>query len=167
MDTDHIDIVEARLDDPAHARALLSVLDAYAADPMGAGRPLSPAVRERLIPALRAVPGAWQLLAFAGDEPIGAAVCFTGFSTFRALPLTNIHDFAVLAPWRRRGVGRRLLGVVEAEARRRGHCKLTLEVRDDNPGAAALYRGLGFGAGEGDGRAVQYLFMEKRLVSSS
>ena len=32
-----------------------------------------------------------------------------------------------------------------------------------NAAALALYRGHGFGAGESDGQAVQYLFLEKRL----
>lgn len=159
-----IDIITANLSDPAHALALLTVLDAYAADPMGAGHRLAPEVRQRLIPALRVLPGAYQLLALAGDEPVGAAVCFTGFSTFRAMPLTNIHDLAVLPGWRRQGVGGRLLARVEALALARGHCKLTLEVRDDNPGARALYRRLGFGAAEAEGRSVQYGFLEKRLI---
>jgi ribosomal protein S18 acetylase RimI-like enzyme len=52
---------------------------------------------------------------------------------------------------------------VEREAASRGCCKLTLEVRADNPAAAGLYRALGFGAGDSGGAAVQYLFMEKRL----
>jgi ribosomal protein S18 acetylase RimI-like enzyme len=159
-----IHIIDADLGKELHGAALLTVLDAYAADPMGAGRPLAPAVRERLIPALREVPGAYQVLALAGDEPVGAAVCFTGFSTFRAMPLTNLHDLAVLPGWRRRGIGGRLLARVEAIACERGHCKLTLEVRDDNPGALALYRRLGFGAGEAEGQSVQHWFLEKRLA---
>jgi GNAT superfamily N-acetyltransferase len=154
----------ADLADPADAAAVLMVLDAYARDPMGASRSLTPAVRERLIPALRRIPGAYQVLALQGRAPIGVAVCFTGFSTFKALPLTNIHDLAVLPGWRRRGVGRRLLSAVEEIARRRGHCKITLEVREDNPGAAALYRKFGFGAAQSDDRTVQYLFLEKRLA---
>lgn len=164
MHTDGISCREADLERPDHAEALLAVLDAYSADPMGAGRPLAPAVREALIPALRAVPGAFQLLAFADEEPVGAAVCFTGFSTFRARPLTNVHDLAVLPGWRGRGVGRRLLEGVEAMASARGHCKVTLEVRSDNAAALGLYRSRGFGAAESDGQAVQYLFLEKRLA---
>jgi GNAT superfamily N-acetyltransferase len=60
-----------------------------------------------------------------------------------------------------------LLIEVETLARARGHCKVTLEVREDNAVALGLYRRLGFGSGEGacEGgvRAVQYLFLEKRL----
>jgi len=108
------------------------------------------------------VPGRLVLLAFEGDRPVGVAVCFPGFSTFQARPLINIHDLAVLPGSRGRGVGRALLGAVEDEAHRRGCCKLTLEVRQDNP-AARLYRALGYGAASAGGAPAQYLFMEKRL----
>lgn len=155
----------------ADAGAVLSLLDAYARDPLGDGRPLTVEVRACLIPALRQVPGALVLLARAAEEPVGVAVCFTGFSTFRARGLLNIHDLAVLPAWRGRGIGRRLLDTVVAIARQRGYCKATLEVRADNASARALYAGLGFGAGASgaaDGAVMdiapkQYLFLERRL----
>jgi ribosomal protein S18 acetylase RimI-like enzyme len=58
--------------------------------------------------------------------------------------LLNIHDLAVLPEHRGRGVGRALLAAVEEHARRKGCCKLTLEVQDDNPRARALYDKFGF-----------------------
>ena len=146
------------------ASALLRLLDAYAADPMGDGEGLSAETRSCLIPALRRVPGAMALLAFADDEPAGAAVCFTGFSTFRARGLINVHDLVVLPRWRGQGIGRRLIRGVESVARARGYCKVTLEVRADNAAALALYRRLGFGAGASGGEPAQYLFLEKRLL---
>ncbi len=165
MNRSTICISMADLTKPADATAVVELLNAYAADPMGAGEPLSAATRRDLVPRLRDVPGAFALLARVRDEPAGIAVCFTGFSTFRAAPLTNVHDLAVLPRWRGQGIGRRLLAAVEAEARARGHCKVTLEVREDNAVARGLYRRLGFGAGESEGRAVQYLFLEKRLMA--
>lgn len=139
-----LDISEADFADPAHCAAIVTMLDAYAADPIGGGIPLSGAVRERLIPALREQPTALVLLAFADRQPVGIAVCFFGFSTFQARPLLNIHDLAVLSAWRGRGVGRALLTAAEARARRRGCCKLTLEVQDDNRRARGLYERFGF-----------------------
>lgn len=166
--TSKIHIRAADLASRDDAAALLMLLDAYAADPMGDGRGLSVETRACLIPALRRVPGALALLAFAGQEPVGVAVCFSGFSTFRARALLNVHDLAVLPDWRGQGIGRRLLRAAEAIARARGCCKLTLEVREDNPAALALYSRLGYGAGAigggaSGGGSVQYLFMEKRL----
>ena len=164
MNDSIIQIRRADLWQPLDATAVLLLLDGYAADPMGAGQALEAETRACLVPALRVLPGAYVLLAWAGERPVGVAVCLVGFSTFRARGLFNVHDLAVLPSWRRRGVGRRLLLAVEAEARCRGYCKVTLEVRADNAPALALYRGLGYGAGVGADAPAQYLFMERRLL---
>jgi ribosomal protein S18 acetylase RimI-like enzyme len=145
------------------AQSVTALLDSYARDPMGAGQALAEDVKERLVPSLQGVPGHLVLLAFDGDRAVGLAICFQGFSTFQARPLLNIHDLSVLTAYRRRGVATALLAAIETEARRRGCCKLTLEVREDNPDAASLYARLDFGAGRAGDRAVPYRFMEKRL----
>lgn len=139
-----VEIVDADFADPRHRAGILHVLDAYARDPKGGGEPLGADACERLVPALRQHPTALVLLAVAEREPVGIAVCFEGLSTFRALPLLNIHDLAVLPAWRGRGVGRSLLAAAEDRAKRRGCCKLTLEVQDDNAPALSLYEGFGF-----------------------
>mgnify|MGYP006283508211 CR=1 FL=1 len=159
-----IDIHRADLTNPQDAADVVALLNGYAADPMGGNAPLPAATRARLAPALSELPGALVLLARAGRTPVGVAVCFTGFSTFRAQPLTNVHDLAVAPGWRGRGIGGRLLDELVAAARARGHCKVTLEVREDNAAAMALYRRLGFGAGQSAGEPAQYLFLEKRLA---
>jgi ribosomal protein S18 acetylase RimI-like enzyme len=110
-------------------------------------------------------PGALVLLALAGDQderPVGVAVCFFGLSTFRAKPLLNVHDLAVLPEHRGRGIGRALLQAAEDRARQKGCCKLTLEVRDDNTRARALYRSFGFGD-DGSGESVSMRFLTKQL----
>ena len=109
----HVEIVEADLATPAHVKGVVEVLDSYAADPVGGGEPLSKEARERLAPALQKHPGALVLLALVESRPVGVAVCFLGLSTFRAMPLLNIHDLAVLPQWRGRGVGRALLAAAE------------------------------------------------------
>jgi len=136
-------IREADLSDRRDADGIVAVLDSYAVDPIGGGQALAPDVRERVVPALRDHPTSLVLLAFVADEPVGVAVCFFGLSTFRARPLLNIHDLAVLPQHRGQGVGRALLRAAEEHARRKGCCRLTLEVRDDNA-ARALYRRVGF-----------------------
>ena len=139
-----IEIVEADLSDAEHAAGILDVLDSYASDPVGGGEPLGPAVRERLIPALRAHPATLVLLALLQDRAVGVAVCFEGLSTFRARPLLNVHDLAVLPGLRGRHIGRALLEAAESRALQRGCCRLTLEVQEDNHRAMALYRSFGF-----------------------
>lgn len=56
----------------------------------------------------------------------------------------DIQTIAVADRARRRGLGRTLMLALVAEARRRGAEEVFLEVRADNPGAEALYTGLGF-----------------------
>jgi GNAT superfamily N-acetyltransferase len=139
-----VEIVDADFENAAHCAGLIDVLNSYAADPVGGGEPLAADVCDRLVPALREHPTSLVLLAVARGCPVGIAVCFLGFSTFRARPLLNIHDLAVLPEWRGKGVGRSLLAAAEDRARRRGCCRLTLEVQDDNERARGLYGSFGF-----------------------
>jgi len=159
VDRPSYDVRSADLARAADRAALVALLDAYARDPMGGGVPLAAEVIGGLPDRLAAQPGARVWLAFAdGGEPVGLAVCFTGFSTFAARPLLNLHDLAVAPAHRGRGVGRRLLEAVEEAARAAGCCKITLEVRDDNVPAQLLYRALGYGDG-----AAPHRFWSKRL----
>lgn len=92
---------------------------------------------------------------------IGLLNAFEGVSTFRAQPLLNIHDIAVSASWRGRGVGRALMAAAEVYAKARGCCKLTLEVLEGNSRAIGLYRSAGFDPYELDPAMGRALFFEK------
>ena len=140
-----LEISDVDFADPTHRAGVVSVLDSYASDPIGGGQPLSKDVKERLIPTLREHPTTLVLLAFADRTPVGIAICFFGISTFQARALLNVHDLAVLPEFRGKGIGRALLRAVEDHAIRRGCCKLTLEVQDDNSQAIGLYKDFGFG----------------------
>lgn len=155
--------MEADLDEAAHARGVVEILDSYARDPIGGSRPLGPSVRERLIPELRAQSHARVLLALDGDRPIGVAVCFLGFSTFAARPLLNLHDLAVLPEFRGRGAGGALLEAVESCARDAGCCKVTLEVREDNGRARELYERTGFRDFAQGAEVVSTRFLQKEI----
>lgn len=140
---------------------VVSLIDAYASDPMGGGTPLDTEVRSRLPQLLATHPAAFAMLAFADGKPVGVALCVLGLSSFAARPLVNLHDLAVLPAQRGLGIGRRLLDAVADAARRRGACKVTLEVRPDNGAGRHLYADMGFERSSLDGQA--YLMMEKAL----
>ena len=150
--------------DPADAAAVVALLDAYARDPMGGGEPLSQEVRDTLIDALASVPGAFSLIARVDDVAVGLANCFTHFSTFAAAPVINIHDLAVLAGHRGTGIGRALLAAVDAEALKRGACKITLEVLSGNASAKALYESCGYGDYVLDPAMGKALYWQKKLI---
>ncbi|HLK60359.1 MAG TPA: GNAT family N-acetyltransferase [Chthonomonadaceae bacterium] len=154
-----VGIVEADLSRAEHQQAVVAMIDAYSQDPMGDGKPLSEEVRAALIPGLQQHPTTLIFLAYQGDEPIGIAACFRGFSTFAARPLINIHDLSVLPTHRGQGVGRLLLEAVAQKARELGCCKLTLEVLENNLPARRLYEGVGFAQAayqEANGGALFY-----------
>lgn len=135
----------------------LDLLDAYARDPMGAGRPLPAQVRARLAADLPQQAGTHCLLAGYGDNAVGFATCFLGYSTFQARPLLNIHDIAVLSEWRGRSIARSLLEAIAELGRKLDCCRITLEVREDNPIARGIYESTGFAP------AQCSLFMERPL----
>ncbi len=137
-------VIPADLENDAHASGLLNVLDAYAADPViGSGR-LPQEVKTTLIDSLKSWPGTYNFLACDEDRVVGMINCFSGFSTFRAKPLLNVHDVAVLDEYRGRGIGRMLFDAVFEKAKELGCVKVTLEVYSSNVAAKGLYDSLGF-----------------------
>jgi len=146
-----VEIIEGDLADSRHAAGLVQLLDEYARDPIITGKPLPDDVREHLVERLQQVPGRLVLLAVDtgpdgnpdSDRIVGVAVCFSGFTTFRAHPLINIHDLVVTQDRRGQGIGRQLLDAVADQARARGCCRITLEVVSANP-AKRLYERAGF-----------------------
>ena len=149
--------------DPAQGADLFRLLDLYARDPAGGGKPLDPASKDRLLAGLAATPNAFSLLAYVDGEAVGLANCFTGFSTFAMKPLVNIHDLAVAPAFRGRGIGRALFAAIETEARALGAAKVTLEVLSGNETAKALYRSLGYGDYVLDPHMGEALFWQKVL----
>ncbi len=161
-----IDIVVADYQHPAHQKAIVDLLDAYARDPMGGGTGLSDHVRQALIPALIDQPNAFSILALDDETPAGLINCFQTMSTFLARPLINIHDVTVEASYRGQGISTLMLNKVEEVARLRGGCKLTLEVLEGNHIARKAYSKFGFRSYELDPEMGQALFWEKKLYQS-
>ena len=164
-----LQIVKADLCNPQHQRAVLQLMNAYSADPMGDAKPLSDFARSNLISGLQAHPTTLVFLAFVGARPCGIATCFRGFSTFAARPLINISDFFVEPIYRGRGIGRLLLEAILEEAKETDCCKLTLEVQQNNTQARAVYSKFGFNQAvyAADAESGGSLYMVKSIEKSS
>ena len=156
-------IVRADYANPVHGAALVRVLNAYASEPAGGSHPLSPETMAGLPAALAARPQAYSVLAFDGDEPVGLVNCIEGFSTFACRPLVNVHDVAVVASHRGRGLAMQMLAMAERMAVERGAVKLTLEVLSGNAPAMDLYQRLGFRGYQLDPAMGTAQFMQKLL----
>jgi ribosomal protein S18 acetylase RimI-like enzyme len=161
--TDGITALRADYANPAHAAALVMLLDAYASDPAGGGQGLSDFAKANLVPGLAARPQAYSVLAFDGVQPVGLVNCIEGFSTFACKPLVNVHDVAVLASHRGRGIAEQMLAEAEVVARERGAVKLTLEVLSGNRSAIRLYERIGFAGYQLDPAMGSAQFLQKWL----
>ena len=148
---------------PKHCEALVMLLDAYARDPMGGGEGLAQDVKDRLCQDLAGRSDAASFIAWQDGQALGLVNCIEGYSTFKARPLMNIHDIAVLPAYRGQGVGRALLHAAQAHASARGCCKLTLEVLTGNATALRSYTRFGFEPYALDPAAGQASFMHKWL----
>ena len=88
-------------------------------------------------------PYAETLLAEADGLPVGLALFFHNYSTFRARPGLYLEDLFVRPEHRGTGVGIALLRAVAREATRRGAGRLDWVVLDWNRPAVDFYRRLG------------------------
>ena len=157
------DIQIADLSNPAHASAIVYLLNEYAKDPMGGGAELSDFVKTNLIREMAKRPIIHVVLAFFNGQPAGLANCIEGFSTFACKPLLNIHDMVVLAEYRGQGISSQLLKKAEAIATSLGCCKLTLEVLEGNKLAQAAYIANGFVGYQLVSEMGQAMFWQKKL----
>ncbi|HEX2919585.1 MAG TPA: GNAT family N-acetyltransferase [Bacteroidales bacterium] len=140
-----IEIIRCNFDIPLHCNAVVKLMKAYMTDVMGGRQPLDNAGNKNLISGLKNHPAAFTLLAKYGTNFVGLTNSFINFSTFDARNFLNIHDLIVLTSYRGKGIGKLLLEknirIAEEEL---GCSKITLEVRNDNTLAKALYKSLGF-----------------------
>jgi len=144
MTTVELDIVACDFCEPSHLTAIGGLLNAYIADQMGGGLPLTPLQQLRLVDGLNNHPTAIVLLATLDKEPVGMVVAFENFSTFTVKPMINIHDLIVYPQYRGLGIGRKLMDAVIEKAKQKECSRVTLEVRHDNIKAQTLYVSLDF-----------------------
>src|SRR5881398_3023317 len=91
-------------------------------------------------------PGAEYLLAAPDDDspPAGVAQVRYRFGIWWAAEDCLLEDLFVLESARGQGLGRALLDLLIERARGRGWRRIELDVNDNNAGALALYRSVGF-----------------------
>lgn len=159
----NIEIFQADYLNIEHAQAIGFLLNAYASDPMGGGKPLSDEIVNNIASKLSTIDYAVTIVGYVNGEPAGLVNCFEGFSTFLCAPLLNIHDIFVLKKYRGIGLSQILLKKVEEIAINKGCCKLTLEVLSKNIVAQSAYRKFGFAGYELDPEVGKALFWQKPL----
>jgi tRNA threonylcarbamoyl adenosine modification protein YeaZ/ribosomal-protein-alanine acetyltransferase len=79
---------------------------------------------------------------YVAEAPDGEVVAYC--ACWMVFDELHINSLAVDEGWRQRGIARRLMEEVHADAIRSGARTATLEVRESNAAARALYEGLGF-----------------------
>jgi len=158
-----IEISKADYFNKQHAKEIPMLLDKYASDPMGGGKPLNENVKNNLVKELSKLPHAFSVIAYVDGQPAGLINCFETFSTFSCKPLINIHDIVVVDEYRGHGISQKMLDKVEEIAKSKGCCKVTLEVLGNNEIAKAAYRKFGFSGYELDPKAGTALFWQKQL----
>ena len=158
-----VEILLANYTNPQHAADVVSLLNGYALDPMGGGEALSDHTKQNLVNGLINTPNAFTVLCYVDSKPAGLINCIQGFSTFKCKPIINIHDVTVDSVFRGLGLSSKMMEKVEAVAKERGACKLTLEVLEGNEVAKNSYKKFGFSGYELDPKMGKAMFWEKVL----
>ncbi len=144
MVTEEFQFEQVDLSIKNHREALLSLMNDYMMDDMGMNAPLSINLGEKIIKGLKEQNNYLGFLLKYQGEYVSLANCFRAFSTFKAKPLINIHDFIVTPLHRKIGAGKAMLDAIAMYGEQNGFCKVTLEVRNDNEKAQRLYKKCGF-----------------------
>jgi ribosomal protein S18 acetylase RimI-like enzyme len=159
----NIEIIKADYVNKKHAKEIAALMNSYATDPMGGGKPLPEEVKNNLAQELSKLPYAFSVISYVDNVAAGLVTCFELFSTFSCKPLINIHDVIVLKEYRGNGLSHKMLRKVEEIAISKGCCKLTLEVLEGNKVAQSSYKKLGFSDYELDPKMGKALFWQKIL----
>ncbi|MFV0592356.1 MAG: GNAT family N-acetyltransferase [Draconibacterium sp.] len=136
--------VQVDLHNTVHSNAVISLINDYMLDEMGIGEMMPNGLGPKIIEGLKKHVAYVGFLVEIDGEFAALANCNLNFSTWKAKPLINIHDFIVSPHFRKRGVGLFLLKAIEDYAKGNGYCRINLEVRHDNYKAQNLYKKAGF-----------------------
>jgi len=139
-----IDFEFCDFENPKHLEALVDLLNHYMSDPMGDYPPHDKKKQLLLVDGLANHPSAFVLFILCDGVFAGLSTCFINFSTFKLKPYLYVHDVIVHQDFRGKGLGKLLMKKLVSISKERDYCKITLEVREDNPAAKHLYKSLGF-----------------------
>lgn len=90
-------------------------------------------------------PHAEALIAEVDGDPVGMALFFPTFSTFRGQPGMHLEDVFVQPAHRGKGIGKAFLKILARIARDRGYGRIEWTVLEWNAPAIAFYQSLGAG----------------------
>ena len=136
--------LEVNLSDEKHCEQLIMLLDFYMKDEMGNGKPMQEELAPKIIEGLKNHVAYLGFFAIVDGDYVALANCNKNYSTFKAAPLINIHDFVVHPAYRGKGIGKLFLDSMAEYAKENGYCRINLEVRDDNINAQKLYKKSGY-----------------------
>lgn len=140
----NLTFLPVNLNNEDHCKQLIQLLDAYMQDEMGNGSPMPDELAPKILEGLKNYSGYLGFFAVVNGTYAALANCNKNFSSFKAKPLINIHDFVVLPDFRGKGVGRFLLDSIANFGKENGYCRINLEVRHDNSNAQKLYQKDGY-----------------------
>jgi GNAT superfamily N-acetyltransferase len=110
---------------------------------MGAERKIRNTVRDIREALSGDPPAIHAFIADRNGKPVGLAIVFLNFSTWRGSPGVYVQDIFVSASARGTGLGKRLLQAVAAWGQERGADHLRLSVEPGNATARAFYANAG------------------------
>jgi GNAT superfamily N-acetyltransferase len=125
----------------AHGKAFLSLVNALA-DYEELARPGRAAQSRLLRDSVGKKKRFDAFLAFANGKPVGYAIIFETYSSFRARPTLYLEDLFVLSEFRKQKIGSSLFRRCLLEAKRRGCGRMEWMVLDWNTPAIRFYRKL-------------------------
>jgi GNAT superfamily N-acetyltransferase len=135
-----VQIRSARVEDVPVILSFIRGLAEYEKAQLGDVTADEAALRESLFGA---EPAAEVLLACDGDCPVGFALFFHNFSTWRARPGLYLEDLFVRPEMRGRGFGKALLRELARIAKERRYARMQWAVLDWNRPAIDFYESLG------------------------
>ena len=131
-----------------HCKALVTLLNYYMEDEMGAGETMPESLGPQIIKGLKTHSAYLGFLVKQDQRYVALANCNLNYSNWQARFLINIHDLIVSPEFRGQGIGEFLLNGIEGYGKDMGYCKLNLEGNNDNHKAQRLYKRAGYREGD-------------------